>query len=357
MAEKKTSLWYVITHQTKMNRAQYLKLINRVTLFVAGGFAVSIAVFFVIAWLGGIANVAGDIASSKLDIYALAFVSVLAGVLLRFVKWSYYLKKFRLKLPTKRSLAVYLSMYAMDLTPGNIGRIVAAYTLSRVTRAEIVQVIPIVTMDIFTDSLGFALLTIITSVYYNQYTLIVLLADMLLLVPVFLFLINPWFYRLLKGGLKKNSFLKIFSIYGDEYFAAQSILNKPDVYAVSILVTVPSAALTAASLYFALVSIGLVGIPVGHSIFILSTSQLFGMISTIPGNIGVTDGSLIALIQGVFGATPTQASAATIMVRLATLWFGIIMGTLFLFYTLRYWREPKSKLLKETRDGLSSRSS
>ena len=342
------SLWYVIAHQKKLNSKEYIKLINRVTAFVVLAFVFSVIVFAVVVFVGGGGSVISAIASSNLGIYSIAFVLIFLSLLVRFIKWSYYIHKFRLKLPLLRSLAIYLSMYSMDLTPGNMGRVVSAYTLSKTTTARTAQVIPIVTMDIFTDSLGFALLTFVTAFYFNQLTIPVLIADILLLLPVFMFLISPWFYNKMKNFLRNHDFFRRFSIYGDEYFASQSVLNRWDVYLVSILVSVPAALLQTLAFFIALAALG-INVPLGHTIFVSSTSQLFGMVSTIPGNLGIMDAGLIGFSQQILGVTSTQASSATIMMRIATLWFTIAIGGVFLFYTLRYWKIQREALFKKTK--------
>ncbi len=338
--KKKVSLWYTITHQKELGRKEYLKLINRVIVFVALAFLFSTAIFIVIALLEGGGNVIQYILTANIQIFITAFFLMFGSLLVKFIKWSYYIRKFRLKLPLTKSLGIYLSMYSMDLTPGNIGRVVSAYTLSKVTTTSPAQVTPIVIMDIFTDSIGFAILTAISAFYFNDLTVPVLIADILLLTPVFVFFISPWFYRMMKNFMLRHDKWKIFSIYGDEYFASQTILNKWDVYAVSILVSVTAAFMQASVFFMVLLSLG-IHAPLGSSVFVSSSSQLFGMISALPGNLGVTDASLIAFSQQVLGITGAQAAAATIMSRLVTLWFSVGTGGVLLFYTLRYWKVRK----------------
>ncbi len=338
---KEESVWHAITHPRNIGNEQYRRLIHKARLFVGGGLLVSICVFFVLAWLGGINTVIDKMLSANPFLYLMAFISVFVALALRYIKWSYYLRMYKLKPPFWKSLAVYFSLYAMDITPGQIGRMVAAYTLSRISKSHTIKVIPVVTMDIFTDAIGFAILTFLTSVYFDSYVIYVVIADIVLVAPIFLFLVNNWFFNAAKGFMSKHGLFRIFTIYGDEYFASQSVLNKPSVYLVSLLVTIPATFLWASAFYFTLLAMG-PHVALGPSIFVFSTSTLFGMVSTIPGNIGVTDGSLVALSQTFLNLPSSTSYAAAIMARLATLWFGIIFGSIFLFYTMRYWK-PRRK--------------
>ncbi len=345
---KKKSFWYAITHQDKLDRKGYLQLARKASLFVGAGFGVSLVVFIIIALIGGIGKVISIIISANLYIYLLAFVSVLGGYLLRFVKWNYYIKVTGLKVPIKKNLAVYLSLYSMNITPGKIGRVIAAYTLNRITKIRFVNIVPIVTMDIFTDFLGFAILALLAAIYFHRYITYIVIIDVVLLLP-FAFILNDWLYNIIKNIFKKSRFIKTFTPYGEEYFHSQNKLNTSKVYLVSLIVTIPAALLNSLTLYFSLLAIGVIPYPAG-TVFVYSSSLMFGMISAVPGNIGVEDGALVALTSSVFHLSTTISSAATIMSRFASLWFGIIIGAIFFFYTLRYWdpriKEKKGKKAK-----------
>ncbi len=343
-AKGKASLWYRIAHAEKLSEREYMGMVRRVMLFIIVGFLVSLAVFIAIAIIGGIDNVFHIILGSNLYIYSLAFVCVLGAYMLSFIKWNYYLKKLDIRLPFRKNLLVYLSMYSMELTPGRIGRVLVAYTLNRLTKKKLASTVPIVTIDIFTDFLGIAILAFAAAVYFRQYVIYILIIDVVLVLP-YAFILSSWFYNLMKRIFRKGMFLRIFTLFGDEYFASQGKLNNISTYAVSLATSVPSALLNALALYFVLLAIGVIP-PLTSSVFVYSSANLIGMVTGIPGNIGITDGSLVAFLGGVLGISTTIGSAATIMVRLATLWFGFALGTALLFYSFRYWLPRKKKSAK-----------
>jgi uncharacterized protein (TIRG00374 family) len=336
----KKSFWYSITHTKTLSEHEYKSMVRKVSLFVGAGFLGSFIVFLALAYLGGINKVIGIILGSNLLLYSLAFVSEMAGYTIRYAKWSYFLKRLKVKVPGKKNFLVYLSLYAMNITPGKIGRVVAAFTLNRITKIRVMNIVPIVTMDIFTDFLGIAILALIASIYFDKYVIFVIIADIVMLLP-FIFLLNDWLFNLLKKMLKSSRYLQMFSLYGEEYFASQSKLNKLDVYAVSMVFTLPAAFFSSLTLFFALLAVGVIP-PISVTVFSYTIAQITGMVSTVPGTVGVTDATLAALLNGVAGMNGAMASAVTIMSRMASLWFGVIIGGICLFYTLRYWN-PKSK--------------
>ena len=66
--------------------------------------------------------------------------------------------------------------------------------------------------------------------------------------------------------------------------------------------------------------------PLAICFFAYSTSQLAGALIPVPGGLGVTEGSLSQQLIRLGGAPKGPATAAMILVRLATLWFAVLLG-------------------------------
>ncbi len=333
------NLWYEAAEKNKVTKKNYSQMMHKIKLYTVLFTGIGIIIYFVIAFLAGIIKVAGIIASSKLYIYIFAFAAVFAGYSLRYIKWSYSLKKLGIKIPFKTNFKVYLSLYSMDLTPGRIGRVIMAYTLNKITKVRIAKLLPVIMMDMFTDFLGVAILAIFSAIYFDKYVVYIIVAEIIILAP-FAFVLNSWLYKMLKNVLKKNRFLRVFSIYGDEYFLSQTKLNNLKVYLVSASVSAAAIFMNAMALYTVLLSIGF-ATPVQGDVFIYSTSQIFGMVSAVPGNLGVMDGLLVAMTSSVYHLSFAVGSAVTIMTRMATLWFGIFIGIVFFLISLKYWKSEK----------------
>ncbi len=65
------------------------------------------------------------------------------------------------------------------------------------------------------------------------------------------------------------------------------------------------------------------------ALFIYGFSMLVGAISFFPGGLGGTEATMVALLFLNNIAQP-QAVAATVLIRLATLWFAVALGVLAL---------------------------
>ena len=71
-------------------------------------------------------------------------------------------------------------------------------------------------------------------------------------------------------------------------------------------------------------------VPMAFAVFVYALAMLAGAISFMPGGLGGAEAVMVALLmwKGMSGA---DAVAATVLIRLATLWFAVAIGALMLF--------------------------
>lgn len=347
--KKKETLWQLIVKQKNPTRETYFRLVHRVIGFVTILLVASFIVFIAIATFskGGLLGVIGIIGRANLPIYLLAFAFQFLSFFIRFFKWRYYLNLLKIHISQVKNFVVYLSLYAMNLTPGRIGRVVSAYTVDRVSNTHFIEILPIVSVDIFTDFLGFVVLSLIFGALFYTYLPLIIAIDFVILLP-FIFILNPWLFEVLKRRVFRGKFAEVFALYGEEYFASQSKLNKPKVYLLSLLFTVPAYFLSSLSLYLSLVALG-INVPVLKGVLVYIISTLIGIVSFIPGTIGSADVAMVALISSTFGISSSISAAATIMARIVTLWFGVALGSAFLLFSFRYWLSSKKMGKHSTR--------
>jgi len=66
------------------------------------------------------------------------------------------------------------------------------------------------------------------------------------------------------------------------------------------------------------------------AIFIFSISTVLGAVVGTPGGLGGTEGGLVALAVQFLDMGRTAATAAALLIRFATLWFGVALGLISL---------------------------
>jgi uncharacterized protein (TIRG00374 family) len=62
------------------------------------------------------------------------------------------------------------------------------------------------------------------------------------------------------------------------------------------------------------------------AIFVLAFSTAIGAASALPGGLGAAEVSIAGMLTITLGAAPAIATSATVLIRLATLWFGVGLG-------------------------------
>jgi uncharacterized protein (TIRG00374 family) len=73
-------------------------------------------------------------------------------------------------------------------------------------------------------------------------------------------------------------------------------------------------------------SIGAAGATLAYS-----ASTIAGALAMLPGGLGVTEAGMAGLVEAVgSGMTPAIATASTLLVRLATLWWAVLIGAIAL---------------------------
>ncbi len=350
MVEKKQSILQIWNSppKGKFSKQQYVGMVRKFRIFAILALIASFGVFLLVALFGGFSNVIGIIGHASPYIYVLAFCSVFLSYLFRYLKWDYYTGKLKLKISKKKNFLVYLSTNGMSITPGNVGSVIAAYTLKKITGVRFSKIAPMVTVQLFTDFLGFALFALAAALIIGKYLIYVIILDIVLIIP-FLLIINPWIFNLLERKKKKGNILKRIYIHAKHYYISQNALNNKKTYLTSLLFTAPADIFNSMALYFSLLAVG-IRPKIIASIFIFSTSQIFGMITALPGGIGAADASFVTLLRSTFGLSPALSSAVTIMTRLATLWFGVGIGIIALIYTIRYWSAESNKGKKRKKD-------
>ena len=78
--------------------------------------------------------------------------------------------------------------------------------------------------------------------------------------------------------------------------------------------------------------------------FIHATASIIGALTFSPGGVGTYELTSTLLIGFLLGWSKTLAGAATILIRVVTLWFSVIVGFIALGIVTRRASNRKSKL-------------
>ncbi|MDE1855042.1 MAG: flippase-like domain-containing protein [Candidatus Micrarchaeota archaeon] len=323
----------------------YNERMRRARIAVLTILGLSIGMFIVIAVLAtlneGLDKFVATLESINPLYYSAALVCVLLSTIVGFPKWDMFVKKLGIHIPWQQNFAIYQSMFSMDITPGRWGRAVVAYTINRITGLRFGKTFPAVVADILTDFLGFISVAIVTSFLVRSYTLVSIVISVLLLIPFFFIYVRApyeWVKRKLGVWRRLRGVFKT----ADIYFRSSRSLDA-GTYLYAMIFTIPSVILSSLALYFVILSFGIALAPdlIPTILFIYTSSLLIGMVTGIPGTLGVTDAAMLGYLIAFFGSAGLTfgiASAIIIFYRIASMWFTEGVSTGFLIYTMRYWK-------------------
>lgn len=216
----------------------------------------------------------------------------------------------------------------MSASPGKMGEVLKSFLLKEISNESISKTAPIILAERITDFLSLTFITIIVGMYFN-YTGMIAYVVLVFFLIVIIFISNRKLAESTIAFFSKISFVKkhserIITLYESSY-----LLIKPKPLIYMFVISVFSWSFECLGFYLILMNFD-PHINLLWPVFVFSLSIIVGAISMLPGGLGVTEGSLsLILING--GMVKNNAVASTILIRIATLWFAVILGAIVLF--------------------------
>lgn len=247
---------------------------------------------------------------------------------LRFIRWQLYLAKLGHRIDVLSSLRIYLSGFSLTTTPGKAGETFRGVLLKQ-------HDIPFSTTLVaffserLSDLVAIVLLTLIGLSQYPQAQGMVLAggsAIVLLLASMSnnsaLNCIHSWAYE------RKGKVFRLFTQIVDLLKEAKQC-HTLGMLIFSTIISVIAWGAEAFAFYLLLQWLG-ADIGFSFAIFVYALSMLAGALSFLPGGIGSAEVVMISLLV-IKGMTMPAAIAATVFIRLVTLWFAVLIGLIALY--------------------------
>ena len=267
----------------------------------------------------------------------------------RYFKWQYYLRRIGVHLSHVDSFSVFLAGFTLTTTPGKIGEAVKGFFVQEIDGTPIVKTIPIVVSERVTDLLSMVILALVgfsVGVNTGDQMLTVLLLGGAVLVGAFI-IGSKTFYRKILSRITSMGPLKRFQDSCDTIEVTMTRTLSPKPMLISTAISTPGWFMECIELWiiFAVLS----GEPLSLSLllvatFIHATASIIGALTFSPGGVGTYELTSTLLIGFLLGWSKTLAGAATILIRVVTLWFSVIVGFIALGIVTRRASNRKSKL-------------
>lgn len=288
----------------------------------------SVIGYFIFTLWGGWNSVASAAAQVGLTGIVVALLLSLISFGLRFIRWQLFLKVLGHSIPWTTSLQIYLAGFSLTITPGKSGEALRSIFLKdhhvsfrksfgaffSERFSDLIAVIVLAACGLWMHSEGRSILFVMAAI-----------------VIFFLYVIQKetWL-RALERGIRKilpHRFSNLIEFALEMLIAFRSCFT-PQVLFTGMVLGVLAWGLQGVAMYYILNRLDY-PVDILSSLFIYGFSLLVGAITLLPGGLGGTEVTMVKLLT--WQNVPASAAVAvTLLIRLATLWFSVVVGILAL---------------------------
>jgi glycosyltransferase 2 family protein len=292
------------------------------------GLALGFVIIVGLALAGDVRQVGVHLQRFAWQLTPLVLTGTLFNYTLRFVKWHFYVRIMgATDFPAKESARVFVAGFPLALTPGKVGEALKAVWLQQRASIPFARGLPIVAAERISDGLAVLVLSTLGVITYPRYwPAFAGLAGLLIGVIFFTQARRP-VLAVLERVERLHGMARFGPALREAYEGAYQLFRPlPTLAAVGL----GAVAWLGEGLAFYLILIGL-GVAPGmnllvSAVFTLAFSTAIGGASALPGGLGAADATIAGMLTLLVGLPVSTAAAATLLIRFATLWFGVGLG-------------------------------
>ena len=304
-----------------------MKLDNRIILILIA----AVGIYAIFLFVSDYNIISEKISNFKVNYLPLILFLVTASWIPLIIKWHFLLKNSEVDVPLTKSIAIFFSGVAFEITPGQIGALIKSQILKTSYNIPRTKTVPIVIVEKVYDLIGAILASVIGIIILGMEIYLIAIA-ISVLAFIFFFMYHKPASELFFNRITK---LKFFSKYIENISGFYETVQKStNVRAATICILLALAYwfMVSAAAYYILISFDVNIVDYLKVLAIYSTSTLLGAISFIPAGIGITEGSIAGLFT-LNGIDVSTALILAVMIRIFTLWYSVSVGFIALKFT------------------------
>lgn len=248
---------------------------------------------------------------------------VFSNYVFRFLKWHYYLGLINVNIGAGESFLVFLSGFVLSVTPGKMGEVLKSFLLKERFGVPVARTAPVVFAERVTDMTALMLIALAGAYSFNYGRVFAVGAILAFIVMIFVISHRGIALKLI-GIISRINFLKKSIPHITElYESAYTLLKPRPIFLMTILSLVSW--FFECYAYFLILNDFSVDISLFRSSFYYSFATVAGALSFLPGGLGAAD-ALFTLFIRSLGQSEAVAVSSTILIRVATLWFAVLVG-------------------------------
>lgn len=257
----------------------------------------------------------------------LALTMSLLNYGLRFLRWQLYLAALGHRLPWRPSLRIYLAGFALTTTPGKAGEALRGVFLKQ-WQVPYPHSFAAFFSERLSDLFAIVLLTLAGLSIYPQAQPLILLG-VALVCAAWVVLSQQALLaqcaRLLPA--QESNAVRLLRHLLQVLLEAQRC-HRPGLLAGATALSLVAWSAEALAFWWVLQWMG-ADVPLAFAVFVYAIAMLAGALSFMPGGLGGAEAAMIGLLVWK-GMPAADAVAATVLIRLATLWFAVAIGAAML---------------------------
>jgi len=292
------------------------------------GFLLGALVLGLTALAGDLRQVAGHIGAFDWRLAPWILGAACFSYTVRFIKWHFLVRRSgAVHLGRGEDARIFLSGFPLSVTPGKAGEAIKAIWLNQASGLPVSSGLSVVLADRLSDGLAMVLLSTAGVLALPGAWPAFGVAAGALVVIVALSQLRQLSLMLLTLGQRLPVVGRLTPAATRFYEAAHSLL-RPMTTLVAVLLGGAAWFGEGAATFGVLVGLGLTPSTslLSLAVFAFAFSTIIGALSALPGGLGATEASLAGLLVLLVPLPTATAAAATLLLRLATLWFAVLIG-------------------------------
>ncbi|MBT8417118.1 MAG: flippase-like domain-containing protein [Silicimonas sp.] len=258
-----------------------------------------------------------------------------SNFLFRYIRWHHYLAKVGIRVAPFESLIVFLSGFSMTLTPAKAGEILKSLMLKRTHGVVITYSAPIILAERVSDLCGLMLLIGLGALAlpYGGVILAMIVVGVALIAWI---CASDLVARFVLRLLERVPLVRKAVPTLERLVPTLATLSQPRTFAYGLVLALLAWGMQCLTLYIAANNILAAPISVEEGLLIYAAPLVAGNLASLPGGLGVSEGSMTGMLVhfGGQGTSIGEAAAITLIVRALSLWWGLLVG----YISLIYWR-------------------
>jgi uncharacterized protein (TIRG00374 family) len=262
-----------------------------------------------------------------------AYIPIVIGLasmnyIIRFGKWHFFLHHLRFHVPLGINLILFLAGLFMSVTPGKMGEVLKSYLLKRTDRTPMSKSAPVVFAERLTDLVALLALAVLGGYALSGAGVYLVAGTVVVIGVVAAVSIEP-LHRYLCGQMSRVSRLERLAGKAEQSLCSARALVGPKPLVLASAISIPAWFCECVGFWVILHAFGILKLDLAQATGIYALAAVVGALSMLPGGLGATELTLTGLLSAA-GVARGQAVAATLVVRLATLWYAVAIGAIFL---------------------------